>query len=178
ILIYAGNYRPELTAFFANTVAATQASNIPRYAKGQRVHYLRTLNPFNPENLSVYPNRIGSNRTNPYQMTRASLSFRELLTGGTGPLSYETRHCANGVPTLVNDAVLDPLGGVPLIGEELESRIKEFAFTNFSSGEVAAPPCVQQPNFTPNTKPKSADDSQFPHVSEALNGQSTRSKGE
>jgi len=177
ILVYIGNSRPELTAFFANTVAATQASNIPRYAKGQRVHYLRTLNPFNPENLSVYPNRIGSNRTNPYQMSRASLSFRELLEGGTGPLSYETRHCANGVPTIADQAVLDPLGGIPLIGEQLQENIKEFAFTNFSSGEIAAPPCVQQPNFTPTTKPKSADDSQFPHVSEALSGTTTRSKG-
>jgi phospholipid/cholesterol/gamma-HCH transport system substrate-binding protein len=178
ILIYAGNYRPELTAFFANTVAATQATNIPRYAKGQRVHYLRTMNPLNPENLAVYPNRLGSNRTNPYQMTRSSLALKELLAGGTGPLSYETRHCRNGVPTIANDAVLDPLGSLPLIGEQLTSNIKEFAFTNFSSGQVAAPPCLQQPNFTPTTKPKSATDTRYPHVTEALNGQTTRMKGE
>ena len=30
------------------------------------VHYLRTTNPLNPENLAVYPRRIGTNRPNPY----------------------------------------------------------------------------------------------------------------
>jgi phospholipid/cholesterol/gamma-HCH transport system substrate-binding protein len=177
ILIYAGNYRPELAAFFANTVAATQASNIPRYAKGQRVHYLRTLNPFNPENLAVYPTRLGSNRTNPYQMTRASLTLKQLLNGGTGPKSYETRHCANGVPTVINNNVLDPLSGLPLIGDQLVSRIKELAYTTFSSGQVAAPPCVQQEPFSPTTRPKSATVTLYPHVTEALNGFSTRQKG-
>jgi virulence factor Mce-like protein len=177
ILVYAGNYRPELTAFFANTVAATQASNVPRYANGQKVHYLRTMNPFNPENLSVYPNRIGSNRTNPYQMTRASLALKQLLAGTGGPRSYETRHCANGVPTIADQGVLDPLSNVPVIGATLSAQIREFAYTNFSSGEVAAPPCVQQPNFSPSTKPKSATDTQYPHVTEALNGQATRAAG-
>ncbi|MFL5843943.1 MAG: MlaD family protein [Solirubrobacteraceae bacterium] len=176
ILIYAGNYRPELTAFFANTVAATQATNIPRYAKGTRVHYLRTMNPINPENLAVYPTRIGSNRTNPYQKTRASLALKQLLNGGTGPKSFETRHCSNGVPTIVNNGVLDPLSGIPLIGATLTSQIKQFAYTTFSSGAVAAPPCVQQEPFSPTTKPKSADTSLYPHVSEALNGYSTRMK--
>jgi ABC-type transporter Mla subunit MlaD len=179
ILIYAGNYRPELAAFFANTVAATQATNIPRYAQGQRVHYLRTLNPFNPENLSVYPNRIGSNRTNPYQFTRNSLALNKLLDDdpATGPTSFETRHCGNGVPTIVNDGVLNPVSGLPLIGETLTSQIQQFGYTTFSSGSVAAPPCIQQPNFSPTTKPKSADNSQYPHVSEALNGYSSRSAG-
>jgi hypothetical protein len=177
ILVYAGNYRPELAAFFANTVAATQATNIPRYAKGQRVHYLRTLNPFNPENLAVYPRRIGSNRTNPYQMTRSSLAIAELLNGGTGPKSYETRHCANGVPTDINNNVLDPLSGLPLIGDQLVSRIKELAFTAFSSGKVAAPPCVQQEPFSPTTKPKSSTTTLYPHVTEALTGYATRRKG-
>ncbi|MCW2989571.1 MAG: hypothetical protein JWM73_165, partial [Solirubrobacterales bacterium] len=177
ILIYAGNYRPELAAFFANTVAATQATNIPRYAQGQRVHYLRTLNPINPENLSVYPTRIGSNRTNPYQMTHSSLSLKELLNGGVGPKSFETRHCANGVPTIVNNGVLDPLSSVPLIGDTLTKQIEQFAYTNFSSGTVAAPPCTQQENFSATTKPKSATDTQYPHVTEALTGTATRAKG-
>ena len=58
-------YRSELTAFFANTVAATQATDTPGTA-GKKVHYLRTTNPVNPETLAVYPRRVGTNRPNPY----------------------------------------------------------------------------------------------------------------
>ena len=60
IVDFLGLYKPELTAFLANTPAATQA----RDTSG--VHYLRTVNPLNPENLAVYPRRIGSNRPNAY----------------------------------------------------------------------------------------------------------------
>src|ERR687891_626234 len=47
ILDFLGLYKRELTAFFANTPAATQASD------SSGVHYLRTTNPLNPENLAV-----------------------------------------------------------------------------------------------------------------------------
>ena len=171
MLQFIGAYKPEVAAFFANSVAATQASNIPRYAPGQRVHYLRTMNPLNPENLSVYPNRIGSNRPNPYTFPGFSLRYRELLTGaGTGPPVYESRHCANGIPTIGTTAVLDPVSGLPLIGEDLANRIKEFAYTTFSSGEVAAPPCVQQEPYSPSTTPQSGSTSLFPQVVEAPSG--------
>ena len=62
ILDFVGLYKAELTAFFANTRRrGTQA-------EGRRagVHYLRTTNPLNAENLAVYPRRIGTNRPNPY----------------------------------------------------------------------------------------------------------------
>jgi len=55
-----GNYKSELTAFFANTAAATGAYTIPK--PGVQLHYLRTLQPLNPENFAVYPIRIGTNR--------------------------------------------------------------------------------------------------------------------
>ncbi len=69
LLDFVGLYKPELTAFFANTVAATQASE-----PGTAVHYLRTTNPLNPENLAVYPRRVGSNRPNAYRSRAASTS--------------------------------------------------------------------------------------------------------
>ena len=62
VLFALGNYKRELTAFFANTVAATQAAVI---TSAGRVHYLRTTNPFGPENLAAYPRRIGTNRHEP-----------------------------------------------------------------------------------------------------------------
>ena len=177
ILTFLGGYKPELTAFFANTVAATQAGNIPTYAKGLKVHYLRTLNPINPENLAAYPARIGSNRTSAYAFPGQYLKLNNLLNGGTnGPAQYETRQCANGVPTVIDNNVLSPLTGLPLIGPTLANNIKQFAFTAFSSGLVGAPPCIQQPKFSPTTTPKSADTSQYPHVGVALNGSTSRRK--
>ena len=69
ILDFIGLYKRELNAFFANVVAATQARST-----ATRVHYLRTTNPLNPENLAVYPRRIGTNRPNPYVSPAASTS--------------------------------------------------------------------------------------------------------
>ena len=107
ILDFLGGYRRELTAFFANTVASTQASEI---RGDDRVHYLRTTNPLNPENLAAYPRRIPSNRTNPY-----------VLPGGFENISrklhlesYETRHCdtAGGNGPAIADSALGILDGV------------------------------------------------------------------
>jgi len=170
LLSYIGAYKPELTAFFANTVAATQAFNVPPYAKGQRVHYLRTLNPLNPENLAAYPARIGSNRTNPYALPGHFLKLNDLLAGKGGPLSYETRHCGSGVPTIVDSSVLDPLSGLPLIGKTLSDNVKKFAYTAFSSGAVAAPPCIQQPDFSLRSTPPTGNTSQYPQVTASPDG--------
>src|SRR5918997_1615553 len=94
VLDYLGLYKGELTAFFANTVAATQATTV-----GSRgpIHYLRTTNPLNPENLAVYPKRLPTNRTNPYTLPGHFDKIREGLP------SYETRHCTGGpIPTIEN----------------------------------------------------------------------------
>ena len=170
ILQYIGAYQDELNAFFPNTVGATQAADVPAYAGNQRVHYLRTLNPFNVENLAVYPRRVGSNRTNSYPFPGQFLHLNELLNGGNGPLSYETRHCQNGVPTTIDTGVLSPLSGLPLIGSTLAQNIKDFAYTTFGSGQVAAPPCVKQPKFSPSTTPSTSSETEFPQVHEAASG--------
>src|SRR5215213_3118672 len=91
LLDFVGLYKPELNAFFANVVGATQARS-----SATRVHYLRTTNPFNPENLAVYPHRIGTNRTNAYSKPNHWDALKD------GLLSYETRHCGRGVPTISN----------------------------------------------------------------------------
>ena len=77
ILYGLGQYTKEINAFFSNTVAATEATDKPPKAKGT-VHYLRTTNPVNPESLAQYPDRIGSNRPNPYQFPGA---FSNLANG-------------------------------------------------------------------------------------------------
>jgi virulence factor Mce-like protein len=171
ILQFIGAYKPELNTFFANTVSVTQATNIPAYSKGQKVHYLRTLNPFNPENLAVYPTRIGSNRPNPYPFPGQFLKLAELLKGGSGPPDYETRHCGHGVPTVVDTGALDPLSGLPLIGKTLADNIRKFAYT--STGNVGAPPCVQQGPYSPGSIPASAQTGLYPHVAAFASGSAT-----
>jgi phospholipid/cholesterol/gamma-HCH transport system substrate-binding protein len=160
ILIALSFYKRELTAFFANTVAATQATTVS--PKAGKVHYLRTTNPLNPENLAVYPKRVGSNRPNPYALPG---NFDQLRTGMP---TYETRHCRNGgVPTISNAGTqtIPPL--VPGLGEiangvfqypqKLIDDIVKFGFAGSASNAVPAPPCKQQGNYPP-------DQTQFPHL--------------
>jgi ABC-type transporter Mla subunit MlaD len=134
ILRFLGTYRSEIRAFFANTVAASQAFDRPPKATGP-VHYLRTLNPINPENLAQYPRRLGSNRTNPYEIPGGYA-----LLANNQKRSFEIRHCSNGVPTPVPP---DPTQG-PLA---LYNNILRFAFGG-AGAAVPRPPCIKQEKQT------------------------------
>jgi virulence factor Mce-like protein len=179
ILDWIGLYKRELTAFFANTVAVTQAKT-----PGTAVHYLRTTNPFNPENLAVYPRRIGSNRPNAYMQPGGSNNLPRGLE------VYEDRHCNRTGPGIGNQALPSPavpvpppppLPGLPvpvptvvpqvpltpptteqlqaLVPNDLLDRINKFAFTNTGGGPVPAPPCRKQRPFT-----YGGETTQYPHV--------------
>jgi virulence factor Mce-like protein len=144
---FIGLYKPELTAFLGNTVGATQAFD------SSRVHYLRTTNPLNPENLAVYPRRIGTNRPNPYTKPE---HFKQLAQGL--PV-FENRHCGAGNPAITNvPAIPLPPPADELIPDELLDRILEFGFAGDPSN-VPAPPCrLQGPyNF-------GGEITQYPHV--------------
>jgi hypothetical protein len=162
ILGFLGQYKRELTSFFANTAAATQA-----FDPGTRLHYLRTTNPLNLENLAAYPHRIGTNRPNPYQ-----------LPGGYDRLAknlqvYENRHCNNPVPTMsMTPPVTVPSTPVPVptvvavptavppavsgITQELFDRIQNFVLPG---GKGVAPPCELQGKFN-----EGGVSTQYPHV--------------
>jgi hypothetical protein len=91
------------------------------------LHYLRTSNPLNPENLAIYPKRISSNRSNPYV---APLGYKTL------PIKvFGTYTCTNNqIPPLAPDA-----GSI--ISPGLVSLVNEFAYNN---GNVVSPPCDPQ----------------------------------
>jgi phospholipid/cholesterol/gamma-HCH transport system substrate-binding protein len=127
MLQWIGLYKHEITAFFANDVAATQAMSLGADNKTQ-LHYLRTSNPLNPENLAIYPHRIATNRSNPYV---APLGYSKY------PLKvFGTYLCTNNpVPTLLPSAVGS------LLPQSLYDLIQKFAF---SGGNLAAPPCEEQ----------------------------------
>jgi virulence factor Mce-like protein len=124
ILDYLGLYKREIASFFALDSASTQAVDRPTGSSGL-VHYLRTANPLNPENLAVYPRRVRTNRSNPY-----------VAPGGYAhyPLKvFGTYLCTNNdIPTLS-----DPTNLLP---PALFAGVNQFALASPTS-----PPCVEQP---------------------------------
>jgi phospholipid/cholesterol/gamma-HCH transport system substrate-binding protein len=149
-LQYLGEYEPELQAFFANFTAATQAhgsnTNTPG---GPQQHYLRSMQVLGPESLAVYPQRIGTDRSNPYFKPGA---FRALGNGGLQVFSNSS--CSNAVPSA---------SGPPneTISQSLIDEIIQFKVANApeTPNGVPAPACNQQAPFTFN-----GQSSQFPHV--------------
>jgi phospholipid/cholesterol/gamma-HCH transport system substrate-binding protein len=141
IIDWLGLYKHEITAFFANSSAATQASfaidsNNPA---GPRAHYLRTTNPVTLEGMAAYPERIGSNRSNPYT---APLAFTKLATGLE---VFNSAMCtSNPIPQVVNTQ--DPNNpGVgpptPLLAQSTFDLIQEFVYQNQPASALPHPAC-------------------------------------
>lgn len=145
-----GAYLGELVAFFANSAAATQATDLPTSSRVP-VHYLRSTNPVGPHNLAAYPTRQNWNRASAY--TYLGEIFRTL---GSGLPVFDARNCAPlAFPTLVTNTALIPA--------DLQALINEF-FLN--DGVAAAPPCKQQ-SVLPNLGfPPTPPTGQYPHVQE------------
>ena len=174
--------RDALRSFFSIPPAATQATT------SDGVHYLRTLNPMNPENLAVYPRRLGSNRPNPYMKPRGYDNLPE------GLLSYDTRHCRNGNPVTqpagelaaalqqtlpilqntVQQVTTNPLAPPPPTPNGLANNITNFVFNN-AGRNIPAPRCVDQGPFTVNEGKLTTrgETTKFPHVREARSSTST-----
>ena len=130
ILDFVGLYRRELSAFFANSVGATQAR-----PSATEERYLRTTNPLNPENLAAYPRRVGTNRSSAYALPGAF----DKLRSGLDVFSSES--CDNGTPA---PAKASPGIDVP---PELLERVRTFAFPT-GANPSAGPPCRQQDKLT------------------------------
>ena len=118
-LRFIGAYRDELRAFITNVTALTEATDRPLHARGP-VHYARGMTILNPQTLSLYPHRIGSDRANAYQVPHGALDKRV----------YEPRRCGAGDPVLA-----DP-SSFPLL--------VRFTFGGRTSGPIAAPSCTPQ----------------------------------
>jgi len=164
IIQVASDYRREITALVANTAAATNGYNRPNEAGNEAVHYLRTTAPLGPEALAAFPNRLTSNRTNPYTAPGGYLNLP------SGLESFETRHCSAGLTALLDpNSPNDPdfnarfNGDVPL-AQDFFDRLRLFAFNDeLSSANLPAPPCNQQGAFT-SIGGSSPELSQFLHV--------------
>jgi phospholipid/cholesterol/gamma-HCH transport system substrate-binding protein len=127
---YLGAYPGELTSFFANVTAATNAST---NQSGKLTNYTRVMGPLSPEGLAAYPTRIKSNRNTPYDFPRGLLTG---LPGANVPV-YNTNGCTSGPAPQLNPNTSTVLGA------SLTNRILKYGFGN-DPANVPAPSCPQQ----------------------------------
>ena len=105
---------------------------------------------FNPESLAIYPQRVGTNRANPYFQPGA---FHALGNGGLQVFSSSA--CANSAPSVSgppNEAVSQSL-------IELITPVQSRQRARKPPTTSRRPACNQQGPFTFN-----GQTSQFPHV--------------
>jgi phospholipid/cholesterol/gamma-HCH transport system substrate-binding protein len=133
ILRFIAPYKREITAFVANSVAATQAAAL---VGDRRVHYLRTTNPLHPQLLAAYPRRIGSNRSNPYPKPGAFAKLSDVPV-------FETRNCGRGDPVI---DLTDPQALAEL-GQQAIGTIGSLLQPPAAGQQVPAPPCNDQGPF-------------------------------
>jgi hypothetical protein len=153
-----GLYKREVTSFFGNLAAATNAELVETNAEtGQKIHYLRTMGPINAESLAGYPSRLSTNRNSAYSPPGWA---EEILHGLP---SFETATCSSGLVaeleanTVTNPAFVERARRFKESGEEFTSeeravkaeellnRIKKFALGGQSTTSAApTPPCRQQ----------------------------------
>jgi virulence factor Mce-like protein len=150
LIQYLSAYPGELTSFFANVTAA---SNARSRMNGKDTNYVRTMTPLSPEGLAVYPRRIKSNRNNPYDFPRALLNG---LPTSNVPV-YNTSGCTSGP-----SPQLAP-GTSAAIGESLTNRILRYGFGS-DPANVPAPSCPQQGNVDTGQGAK-----RFPQVGPGAN---------
>jgi virulence factor Mce-like protein len=143
---YIADFLPELDGFVGNIVAATQATE-PR--GDNLIHYLRTAAMFSPEGLALYPQRLATNRPNPYRFPGQVNELR------TGMPVFEDRQCASG-PRPVPDFPQNFAEIVGGVSPDAAQLLLQFAFRNDPSN-VPASACRAQ-GATPGYG------TDFPHV--------------
>ncbi len=153
LLQFNGQYIPELQSLLANVAAATEAhDNNADNPGGPQQHYLRALATINPEDLTSYTQRIGTNRANPYPQPGAAG-----LLGAGGLQSFSTAACANSAPSVSgppNEAVSKAI---------IEQLIADHVANAPEGGNsVGSPACTQQRPFA-----WEGHTSQFPQVTPA-----------
>lgn len=145
-LSYIADFLPELDAFVGNIVAATQGTTT---AGDDLTHYLRVASVFSPEGLSIYPQRLATNRPNPYRFPR------QLDQMSSGLPVFEDRQCASG-PRPAPNFPADFANIVGNLSPGAADLILSFAFRN-DPANVPAPPCRAQ-------GPTPGFGTDFPHV--------------
>jgi hypothetical protein len=136
------SYRHEVTGFLGNVAAATNAVNNEGTGAFE---YLRTMAPFSPEMLAAYPDRLASNRTNPYIKQKTYSQLR------SGLASFETAQCTGGINSILDlSAASNPdfnshTDDDVAAAQDLLDRIQKFAFVGQTqSNDIPRPDCDKQ----------------------------------
>ena len=134
---YIGKNKREVTGFFANLTASSQAFDIGgEGAEGvgslagttSNVHYLRASQMLSPQALTYYPRPLGSTRLNPYPAPGSLAALKSGLSiFGTGP-------CPAGNPAI--PATAEP--------QSAAEYVQKYAFRTTDRNAVAAPACKVQ----------------------------------
>ncbi len=140
IFDYLGLYKSEIAAFFANDSAATQLTFKPlnKTVKGPlstasgQMHVLRVSNPMNPEIMAGFPNRLSTNRSNPYTTPGAYAKL------ATQPLPVFGSYLCTATPVPPAPAAVEPYWPQTLV-----DRVNEFVYGG-AANRGRAPPCVAQ----------------------------------
>jgi hypothetical protein len=164
-LQYTGTYVRELQSFFANLTAASafqqRNGDLPESVSTKQ-HLLTTLAVLSPESLSLYKEKLGTDRSNAYPLAG---TYSQLLTGL--PV-FSAAGCSNPTPSVngpgtavIENTLIEQLIQFKVANKpEKPEGIKESnAAAPGSSSEVPAPPCKQQGPQSFNGKL-----SQFPKV--------------
>ena len=130
IIDYLGLYKREIAAFFANDTAVTEA--VHGANGGKALHYLRTQNPVNPEIMAAYPNRLSTNRSNPY-----------IEPGGYDNLASLSHLQTFGGYLCTSNPVPNPPAPTPALPADVLAGLNYYAFGN-PKNHNAAPPCDPQ----------------------------------
>jgi phospholipid/cholesterol/gamma-HCH transport system substrate-binding protein len=145
-------YVPELQALLANATAASQGTNQEGGPSGPRIHYLTAMTTVNPDSLSLYAQRSGFNRANPYQPSGASHGV-----GNGGMSVFNSGSCGNPVPTISGP------GNAQIPQSLIELLVSlRYIQPQGSTAAVPAPACTQAAPFTLNGRT-----TQFPQITAA-----------
>ena len=144
-------YKHEVTSFFGNLAATFGGELTVENARGEKLHYLRTIGPINPETLATYGSRLTTNRNSAYSPPQWA---KDLVTGLP---SFGTSQCGSGLnvtldPDTPNSAAFKERTkkGETKEAEELFKRLKQYAFGERSGTSGApAPACTQQALLAP-----------------------------
>ncbi|HYJ22854.1 MAG TPA: MlaD family protein [Solirubrobacterales bacterium] len=144
-------YKREITSFFGNFAATFGAELTVENAKGDKLNYLRTMGPINPETLSTYPNRLNTNRASAYSPPGWARGL------AAGLPSFNADRCNSGItatlaPTTPSNAAFKERTkkGDAKEAEEFFERLKQYAFGGQpGSGAAPAPLCTQQEPLDP-----------------------------
>jgi phospholipid/cholesterol/gamma-HCH transport system substrate-binding protein len=144
-------YKHEVTSFFANIAAVTNGELPIENAAGEKLRFLRTMGPLNPESLATFDNRLTMNRNSAYSPPKWAEGVVSGLPG------FDTRQCTSGItasldPTTATSPALveRTKKGEAKEAEDLFNRLKKYAFAEqTSTGSVPAPVCTQQAPLKP-----------------------------